>query len=47
MLICVSIIGMSKTAIHGLAKAIANEVGANGIRANVVSPRVIRTDFPK
>jgi NAD(P)-dependent dehydrogenase (short-subunit alcohol dehydrogenase family) len=39
--------GLSKTALHGLASALASELGQSGVRVNVVSPGVIQTDFSK
>ena len=38
---------MSKTALHGLAIALAKELGDDGIRVNVVSPGVIKTNFSR
>ena len=44
---CVFVQGVSKTAVIGLAKAFASELGGDGVRVNVVSPGVVKTNFSK
>jgi len=37
--------GVSKTALLGLAKVLANECGHMGVRVNCVAPGIIKTRF--
>ena len=37
--------GVSKTALLGLTKALAVEMGSNGIRVNCIAPGLVRTKF--
>ena len=36
---------MSKTALFGLTKALAEELGPEGIRVNCIAPGIIKTNF--
>lgn len=38
---------VSKTALFGLTKAIAQDVAVEGIRVNCVAPGLVRTNFAK
>uniref|UniRef100_A0A7S0ZW11 Dehydrogenase/reductase SDR family member 4 n=1 Tax=Noctiluca scintillans TaxID=2966 RepID=A0A7S0ZW11_NOCSC len=39
--------GLSKTAVFGLTKALAMELGARGVRVNCCAPGMIKTDFSR
>jgi len=44
---CESVYSASKAGVIGFSKAIAKELGTNGINVNVVAPGVIETDMMK
>lgn len=39
--------GVSKTALHGLTKALASEYARKGVRVNAIAPGMIKTSFSK